>query len=61
MENKYRIVKDHCLGYEVQCKRWWFPFWVQIGDHGYSTNTSPTIDIAKKLIDIHKRGSVYEE
>lgn len=25
----YRIVTDKFCGYEVQAKRWWFPFWMQ--------------------------------
>jgi hypothetical protein len=28
---KYRIVGDRYAGYEVQHKRWWFPFWIQVG------------------------------
>jgi len=44
---KYRIVTDLFAGYEVQCKRWWFPFWIQ---RRY-TNTHKTVDKAKDWID----------
>lgn len=27
--HEYRIVCDGCLGYEVQIRRWWWPFWIQ--------------------------------
>jgi len=27
--DEYRIVRDIYLGYEVQRRRWWFPFWIQ--------------------------------
>lgn len=36
---RMRIVRDKYLGYEVQVKRWWWPFWVQ-ADY---TNTFRTI------------------
>lgn len=44
---KYRIVKDNFLGYECQCWRLWFPFWIQMG----WTNTHTTIENARKFID----------
>ncbi len=31
LKNRYRIVSDDYAGYEVQIKRWWFPFWIQCG------------------------------
>jgi len=45
---KYRIVPDTFAGYEVQVRRWWFPFWVQP-----RTNTHHTVDKAKEYIDKH--------
>ena len=27
--SKFRIITDNFNGFEVQIKRWWFPFWVQ--------------------------------
>ena len=33
MKNKYRIVSDNFQGFEVQIKRWWFPFWFQCWNH----------------------------
>lgn len=27
----FRIVKDRSCGYNIQIKRWWFPFWLYIG------------------------------
>lgn len=40
---KYRIVTDAFSGYEVQVRRWWFPFWLQCG----GTNTHASIDKAE--------------
>ena len=44
---QYRIVKDSYCGYEVQYRRWWFPFWVQ---HGF-TNTHISVEKAREYID----------
>lgn len=41
---KYRIVKDDYLGYEVQQKSWWWPFWVQTG----GINTHMTLEKAER-------------
>jgi hypothetical protein len=46
-KTKYRIVRDQYMGYEVQYKCWWFPFWVE---HGF-TNTHKTIEEARGYID----------
>jgi len=54
-KTKYRIVKDNFAGYEAQFRYWWMPFWKQIN----FTNTSSTIENAKKIID-GKRKSVVE-
>ena len=40
----YRIVTDKYSGYEVQAKRWWFPFWLQCGH----TNTHRSVDAAER-------------
>lgn len=57
MKNHYRVVEDDFAGYEVQIKRWWFPFWMQIGSNFSSfINTNITIEEAKKLIEWHKNG-----
>lgn len=57
MKNKYRIVKDHYLGYECQIKRWWFPVWYELSDKNLWTNTFPTIDEAKQFIEDHKKSN----
>ena len=50
MNNKYRIVKDKYLGFEVQVKIWWLPFWwYQCG----GINTHHSIENAERYIDIH--------
>jgi hypothetical protein len=52
MFNKqYRIVEDAFAGYECQCKRWWFPFWIQMHDRGRFTNTFHSLDKAKAFIE----------
>lgn len=49
---KYRIVRDRHLGYEYECQVWrlWWPFWTQMGNMGYGTNTHRTIEEAKAFI-----------
>jgi len=58
MKNKYRIVPDHYRGYEVQKKRWWFPFWIQVGDV-MRGNTFYTIEEAKKFIEKDREKVIY--
>jgi len=51
-KTRYRIVTDQYLGYEVQSRRWWFPFWIQCGDGRYCySNTHQTVDAAKAFIE----------
>lgn len=45
---EYRIVKDRYLGYEVQARRLWFPFWVQCRDCG-PTNTHSSLSEAEEF------------
>jgi len=57
---KYRIVTDNYLGFEVQKKVWFWPFWFQL-DNLFNTgifgiNTYPSIEQAEKLIDRDKNG-----
>lgn len=44
-KNKYRIVTDEFLGYEVQTKKWWFPIWLSVG-----INTFPSVESAEERI-----------
>lgn len=44
---KFRIVRDSFAGYEVQAKKWWWPFWYQCGGRFNSTNTHKTIEQAR--------------
>ena len=37
MGKEYRIVTDEFNGYEVQCRRWWFPIWLQVGINSHRT------------------------
>jgi hypothetical protein len=53
---KYRIVRDTYAGYEVQCFRLYFPFWIQCG-----INTSMSVEQAKEEIEIRKGYVVYTE
>lgn len=47
-KNKYRIVRDNYAGYEVQIKRWWFPFWIQV-----DFNTHYSIECAESYARNH--------
>lgn len=51
MKNKYRIVTDRYLGYEVQIKYWWWPFWTEL--HG--VNTYPSVESAARAADRHMK------
>jgi len=46
---KWRIVTDFYLGYEIQCKLWYWPFWVMP-----ALNTSATLESAKKKLEGYK-------
>tara|TARA_R110000772_G_scaffold65149_1_gene145580 strand:+ start:720 stop:926 length:207 start_codon:yes stop_codon:yes gene_type:complete len=49
-KRQYRIVTDKWLGFEVQKRDWYSPFWYQLN----FSNTSDNIERAEKLIDIDK-------
>lgn len=49
-KSKYRIIEDVFFGYEVQIKRWWFPFW-KIARKTGNVNTFNDVDAAKIWID----------
>lgn len=53
MKNRYRIVEDHYLGYEVQIWRWRWPFWTMWG-----YNTFKSIEEAETWAKIRKRSVV---
>jgi hypothetical protein len=46
---KYRIVRDNFSGYEAQVWELWLPFWRQIN----FANTSPSVEKAVKICEIH--------
>ncbi len=52
-KNKYRIVGDMHGGYEVQIKKWWFPFlYFQCDKKGcIGVNTFSNLNQAEKLIE----------
>lgn len=52
MKNEYRVVSDRFCGFEVQCRRWWFPLWLQCG----VTNTHRSLEEAEKYAEKHARG-----
>lgn len=51
---EYRIVRDNYRGFEVQIRRWWWPFWKQVG----FTNTHYSIEEAEQFAADHARGYV---
>lgn len=53
---KYRVVRDNWLGYEVQFKVWWWPFWVQCG----VANTHSTLEKAISYAQDHKKGGLWQ-
>ncbi len=46
----YRIIEDNFNGYEVQVKKWWFPFWIQKSKFGM-INTFNDLDKAKEWVN----------
>ena len=56
-KTRYRVVPDNYAGYEVQIKRWWLPIWMQL----YFINTHMPLESAKKMIEAHRAGVIYEE
>ena len=57
-KNKFRIITDNYRGYEVQIKRWWFPFWVECWRDGM-VNSFSSVDDAKKWIKVG-RPKIYK-
>ena len=54
MSREYRIVSDRWAGFEVQARRWWFPFWLQCrGQNGHHVNTHKTIEDAEAFAQRH--------
>lgn len=49
--SEYRIVRDNYAGYEVQVRRWWWPFWQQCG----FCNTHCSIERAEQYAIRHSR------
>jgi hypothetical protein len=47
--SRYRVVRDHYLGFEAQISRWWFPVWMELN---YS-NTNASLEAAEALCRRH--------
>lgn len=64
-KTKYRIVSDSYLGFEVQKKLWFLPFWFQVdqegGIHPTGTNTFASLEKAKQAIQNMKKHVLYSE
>jgi len=46
---KYRIVTDKWLGFELQYKKWYYLFWVQMHKVGF-TNTFASVEAAENWL-----------
>ena len=55
-KTKYRVVRDAYAGYEVQAKKWWFPFWLEVG-----TNTHLSLERAIKYVESLKNPVLWSE
>lgn len=51
---EYRIVRDGYCGYEVQIRRWWWPFWVEAS----FCNTHSSIEQAERWAEKHAQGTI---
>lgn len=54
MSPEYRIVRDTWAGYEVQIRRWWWPFWMQAG----FSNTHGSLEAAERWAAAHAQGEI---
>ena len=60
-KNRYRIVTDKYLGYEVQIRKWWWPFWIGLSEPGGPLNTWASIRHARLYALRHAfKGKVVE-
>jgi len=57
LKNKYRIVRDNYLGYEVQIRRWWFPIWLEC----QFSNTHISIEKAEAYAENYENNGVIKE
>lgn len=53
---EYRIVADSYLGFEVQIRRWWWPFWAEVG----LCNTHSTLEKAEAYALHHANNFVLK-
>lgn len=51
---EYRIVRDNYCGFEVQIRRWWWPFWCQAD----FSNTHSSIEAAEQWAKVHAASHV---
>lgn len=56
MMTEYRIVTDRFNGFEVQLRRWWWPFWQQAN----FSNTHTSVEKAEAWARVYARGSVVK-
>lgn len=50
-KNRYRIVTDKYLGYEVQTKKWFWINWVECWGNGDISNTYRSIEEAEQFVE----------
>lgn len=58
---RYRIVTDTYLGYEVQYRVWFWPWYIQCSKNGHGINTFPSLEKAKVFMDQIKPTIVYQD
>jgi len=58
MKRQYRIVNDAYLGYEVQSRTWYWPFWTMLGTLGMMSNTFSSVEQAESEIERFSRYGV---
>lgn len=51
---EYRVVEDNFAGFEVQARRWWWPFWLECD----FCNTHPTVEAAERWAERHAQRTV---
>lgn len=64
-KSKYRIVSVNWLGFEVQKRFWFLPYWFRVDKdgrvHPVRTNTFHSLEGAKQAIENMKNPVVYIE
>jgi hypothetical protein len=52
---RYRAVRDQCLGFTAEYRPWWSLVWIECDLEFKGTNTSSTLEDARRICANHAR------